>query len=254
MKQITATLLGLVFAFELSSPSAAFAQPTAGEQKPAAAEQKPARIIQCPNPTSDSVRTFYLRNATQTSEANEVFTLIRQMLPADTRSFFVPSQNAITVCAQSDQLELAQKLIADMDHAKRDYKLMYSVTDIEGAARVGTRHYSLIVSPGQESTLKQGSRVPIPTSANSVTYVDVGMNVTATIDVTVSGIRLRTSVEQSSTAEPKTGDSQQNPIIRQASFKGTSFLVPGKPLKLGTFDIADTNRHLELEVMMEPIP
>jgi hypothetical protein len=102
--------------------------------------------------------------------------------------------------------------------------------------------------------LKQGSRVPVFVGSNTVNYVDVGMNFTATIDTTSEGLRLRTTVEQSSAAEPKSAESPQNPVIRQATFKGTSYLVPGKALQVGTFDIADTNRHLELEVTMDPLP
>jgi len=247
MKRTTAALLSAMFAFGLISLRSASAQPSA-------AEHKPAPVIQCPNPTTETVHTFALRNATQTSDVNEVYVALRQILPPDAKTVFTPSQGVIAVCAQPDQIALAQKLINDLDRPKHDYRLTYSVTEIEGTTRAGTHHYSMIVAPGQESTLKQGSRVPVPTSGNSFNYVDVGMNFTANIDVTASGIRLRTSVEQSSTAELKTGESPQSPVIRQASFKGTSYLVPGKPLKLGTFDIAGTDRHLELEVTMEPLP
>lgn len=247
MKRTTAALLHAIFAIGLISIPAASAQPTA-------TEQKPARLIQCPNPTTETVHTFFLRNATETSEVNEVYTALRQMLPPDAKTVFTPSQSVIEVCAQPDQIALAQKLVNDLDRPKHDCRLVYSVTEIEGTTRASTHHYSMIVSPGQESTLKQGSRVPVTTSGNSFTYVDIGMNFTANIDVTAAGIRLRTSVEQSSTAELKTGESPQSPVIRQATFKGTSYLVAGKPLKLGTFDIIGTDHHLELEVTMEPLP
>jgi hypothetical protein len=85
-----------------------------------------------------------------------------------------------------------------------------------------------------------------------MTYVDVGMNFDATIDTTSEGIRLRTTVEQSSVAEGK-GIGPENPVIRQAQFRGTSYLAPARPLKVGTFDIPDTTRHLDIEVSMEPL-
>jgi hypothetical protein len=222
-------------------------------------EQKPARVIACANPSTDTVHTFYLRNATQQNEANEIYTALRQILPPDAKTFFVPNQMAIELCASPEQTALAQKMLTDLDRPKKNYRLTYTVSEMDGATRVSSHHFSMVVTPGQQATLKQGSRVPIATESSSqsaihqFTYVDVGMNFDATVETISDGIRLKTTVEQSSVAEAK-GTGPENPVIRQASFKGTSYLVPGKPLKVGTFDIADSTRHLDLEVMMEPLP
>ena len=224
-------------------------------------EQKPSRLIGCTNPSTENVRTFYLRNATQQNDANEIYTALRQMLPPEVRSFFVPNQMAIELCAQPEQIALAQKMLADLDRPKKNYRLTYTVNEMEGATRVSTHHFSMVVTPGQQAMLKQGSRVPVvtgssqsATAVNQFTYVDVGMNFDATIDTTSEGIRLKTTVEQSSVAEGGKAAAPENPVIRQAQFRGSSFLGPGKPLKVGTFDIPDTNRHLDIEVMMEPLP
>lgn len=243
-------------------PIAATAQSAQPEAKPAQQEAKPARVFACPNVSTDTVHTFYLRNATQQNDANEIYTALRQMLPADAKSFFVPNQMAIEVCAQPEQIALAQKMLNELDRAKKNYRITYTVIEMEGTKRLGAQQFSMIVTPGQESTLKQGSRVPVTTgqyeaaSQNQHTqfsYVDVGMNFQANIDAMAEGIRLRTAIEQSSVAEERPGTMPQDPVIRQATFKGTSYLLPGKPLKLGTLDIADSNRHLDLEVVMEPV-
>lgn len=262
MKLIYAMLSSSVVAFGAFHPAAVAAQGTGEDQKPArqvAHDESPAK----PCGTSvDTVHTFYLRHATQTNEANEIYTSIRQMLPPQMKSFFVPNQMAIEVCAPPEQIALVQKMLNDLDRPKKNYRLTYTATEVDGTTHISTHHYSMVVTPGQQATLKQGSRVPILTgsapqgssSVNQFSYVDMGMNFDATIDTTSEGIRLRTTVEQSSVAEEKNGSLPQDPVIRQATFKGTSFLVPGKPLKLGTFDIPDTNRHLDLEVSMEPLP
>jgi hypothetical protein len=211
-------------------------------------------VIACANPSTDTVHTFYLRNATQQNEANEIYTALRQILPPDAKTFFVPNQMAIELCASPEQTALAQKMLTDLDRPKKNYRLTYTVSEMDGTTRVSTHHFSMVVTPGQQATLKQGSRVPVASGPSSTySYVDVGMNFDATIDTTSDGIRLKTTVEQSSVAEGK-GVNPESPVIRQATFKGTSYLVPGKPLKVGTFDIPDTSRHLDLEVMMEPLP
>jgi len=235
--------------------------PLAASAQSSQPEQKPARVFACANPSTETVHTFYLRNATQQQDANEIYTALRQMLPADAKSFFVPNQMAIEICAPPEQIALAQKMLTDLDRPKKNYRLTYTVSEMDGTTRVSMHHYSMVVTPGQQATLKQGSRVPVVTGKyeaaaqqTQVSYVDVGMNFNATIDTTSDGLRLSTSVEQSSVAEEKPGPLSQDPVIRQATFKGTSYLVPGKPLKVGTFDIADSNRHLDIEVTMEPLP
>lgn len=251
----TTLLLGWI----LSLPTGAQTPPA---QKPAA-EQAEAQAAACSNLTGDTFRTLYLHHMTQINEANEVFTAIRQLLPPHAKSIFVPSQMAIEICGTPENIASAERIVKDLDRPKKAYRVSYTVTEMDGAKRLSSQHFSLIVAPGQNSTLKQGSRVPIVTGSfndksatqqNAISYVDVGMNFDAALDETAEGIRLRTSAEQSSIAEERSGVGPQDPVVRQASFKGTSFLTPGKPLKLGTFDYPDSTRHLELEVTMEPLP
>jgi len=254
---IRSAFLSSIFLPALLSSVTAFAQTAAGDQK---ADQRPVRVLQCSSPTTENVRVFHLQNATQQQDANEIFTALRQILPPDAKSFVVPNQYAIAICAQPDQMALAQRMISELDRPRPNYRLTYVVTDLEGTTRISTHRYSMIVTPGQESSMKQGSRIPIATGSNAqhetqVTYIDVGMSFTASMDVSAQGIRLRTSVEQSTTpAELKAGEATQDPVIRQSTIKGASYLTPGKPLRLGSFDIEDTNRHQELEVTMEPVP
>lgn len=262
MYRIYAGLATSMVALGLFYPLAAAGQAAGEDQKPVrqiprdvSHDESSARTC---GTSADTVHTVYLRNATQMNDANEIYTSIRQMLPPQAKSFFVPNQMAIEICAPPEQIALAQKMLTDLDRPKKNYRLTYTVSEMDGATRVSTHHFSMVVTPGQQATLKQGSRVPVVTESSSqsaihqFTYVDVGMNFDATIDTTSEGIRLKTTVEQSSVAEGK-GVGPENPVIRQATFKGTSYLIPGKPLKVGTFDIADSTRHLDIEVMMEPL-
>src|SRR5580698_5599417 len=58
------------------------------------AEQRQARQEIMQNPKAENIRTYYLKSASQASEANEWYTALRNMLPADIKSYLVPSQNA----------------------------------------------------------------------------------------------------------------------------------------------------------------
>jgi hypothetical protein len=255
-RQIRAAMISAILSLGLFSPAQAVAQPPSADKKPA------PKDVCWSNPSTDIVHTFYLRNMTQVNDANELYTALRNMLPPEAKSFFVPSQMAIEVCGPPEQIAFAQKLVNDLDRPRKSYRLTYTVSELDGAKRISAQHFSMIVSPGQESTVKQGSRVPLVTGSygaatssqqTQVTYIDVGMNFAATLDETAEGIRLRSVVEQSSIAEERSGVGPQDPVVRQASFKGSSYLAPGKPLRLGSFDIPDSTRHLELEVMMEPL-
>jgi type II secretory pathway component GspD/PulD (secretin) len=208
-------------------------------------------------------QTFYLTNATQANDANEIVVAVRNILSPDVKILLVPSQNAIVVRASADQLAQAQKIINDLDRAKSTYRLTYTFTEIDGGKRVGTQHYSMIVIAGQRTVMKQGNKVPIATGSFSekgsseaqtqFTYLDVGMNFDATLDPYANGARLRTKVEQLGVAEQVSGVGLQDPIIRQSQLEGTAFLTPGKPVILGSMDVPGSTRHLDIEVVMEAL-
>jgi general secretion pathway protein D len=71
-------------------------------------------------------QTFYLTNATQVNDANEITVAVRNLLPPDVKVFLVPSQNAITMRGTPDQLALAQKIISDLDRPKKTYRLTFT--------------------------------------------------------------------------------------------------------------------------------
>ncbi|HMF53699.1 MAG TPA: secretin N-terminal domain-containing protein, partial [Edaphobacter sp.] len=65
-----------------------------------------------------AVQTFYLTNASQQADANEVLTALRNLLDPSSKITLIPSQNAIVLRSTPDQLLLAQKLINDVDRAR----------------------------------------------------------------------------------------------------------------------------------------
>jgi type II secretory pathway component GspD/PulD (secretin) len=198
------------------------------------------------------------------NDANEIVVATRNLLDPSVKLYLVPNQNTMVMRGTPDQLALAQRIIKELDRPKKAYRLTYTITEMEAGKRVGVQHFSMIVTEGQKTVLKQGSKVPIVTGSYSatgnsaaqtqITYLDVGMNFDASLDECANGAKLRTKVEQLSIAEQVSGVGAQDPVIRQSSLEGTSFLTLGKPLVLGSLDISGSTRHLDVEVEMELVP
>jgi type II secretory pathway component GspD/PulD (secretin) len=193
--------------------------------------------------------------------------MLRNMLPPNDKIYLVANQNAIFVRATPEDIVFAQKLIADLDRPKKNYRLTYTVTELDGSKQIGTQHFAMVAVSGQDTVLKQGSKIPVATGSYSAggsssagvqtqfTYIDVGMDFDATLTEIGNNAMLKYSVEQSSVApERSVIAGVQEPIVRQSSLKGESLLAPGKPLALGSMDIPGSTSHLQIEVLMEPLP
>ena len=180
------------------------------------------------------------------------------MLPK-AKLYYVPSQSAISLRGTAEEIALAQKILSDLDKTKKIYRLTYTMTEKDGGKTIGVQRFSIIVASGSRTDSKQGSRVPVAVNTNlssgnptsEITYLDVGQEIQASLDGYLDGVRLRTKVVQSSIVEDKSGVGAQDPVIRQTTFEGTSTLVQGKPLVLGSLDVAGSTRHQEVEVVSE---
>ena len=76
-----------------------------------------------------AVQTFYLSNAAQANDLNDIQTALRNVL-ANAKLYGVPSQNAIVMRATPDELLLAQKLIADLDKARPEVVVDVAVLEV----------------------------------------------------------------------------------------------------------------------------
>lgn len=110
--------------------------------------------------------------------------------------------------------------------------------------------------------MKQGSRVPLvtgsegtgqPAGSTQIQYLDIGLNLDAALDATPDGARVRSKIEQSSVAAERTAFGAQDPLVRQLVMETTSELTPGKPLLLGSMDVPESTRHIDIDVVLENI-
>ncbi len=219
------------------------------------------QAVETQKPAQEYVQeVFRLSILRQSNDLNDITTVLRNVLPPSTKIIPIYDQNGIMVGGTPEQLTLARKLMAELDRPKRSYRLTYTIIESDSGKRIGTQHFAMVVIPGQRTVLKQGSRVPVVTGASKgspstdstqVQYLDVGINLDATVDEFANGLRLRTKAEQSSVAEERSGVGSQDPVIRQTLLEGTSFLTLGKPVVLGALDIQGSTRHLDVEVVLE---
>lgn len=207
-------------------------------------------------------KVFHLANVAQVSEANEIVTTLRNYLVPEDRVYYVQSQNAIVMFGPEGDVILARKLLDELDQPKKTYRLTFTTDELDADKLVGTQHFSMIVVSGGQTITKVGSKVPIVTGSyeatkgaeKQVTYLDVGLNVDASLDESSQGLRLRTKMERTSVApEERAGLATDDPVIRQAQLEGTANLVPGKPLQLGSLDVPGSTRHVNVSVVAEVV-
>jgi type II secretory pathway component GspD/PulD (secretin) len=220
-----------------------------------ATDEKPTQVTS----GTEAYQTLYLTNLTQQNDMNDIQNDLRNMLPKAKLDLMSP-QNAISIRATPEDIQLAQKLLADLDRPRKIYRLTYTITDSDSGKHIGTQHVALTVISGGKTQVKQGSKVPIvtgtydagtPAQNSQVRYQDVGLNIEASVNGSANGVEVRTKIEQSSVAEEKSGMGPQDPVVRQTVLEGTSTLSPGKPLLLGSLDVPGSTRHQEIEVVAE---
>ncbi|MGA9585878.1 MAG: hypothetical protein WBQ95_11160 [Terracidiphilus sp.] len=212
------------------------------------ADQKPA----------EGYATLYLANLTDVREANDAVTDLRNMLPK-AKIYRVDSANAISIYATPEDIERAQKILADIDRPRKTYRLTYTISD--GTTQGVPQRFVMIVGSGNKITLKQGARVPIVTGTygtgsdqnTQVQYMDVGINLDATLEGHGDEMRLRTKIEQTSVAEEKSNVGIQDPVIHQSVMEGESAIALGKPVLLGSVDIPGSGKRVEVSVVAEAV-
>lgn len=76
-----------------------------------------------------AVQTFYLSNAWQQNDLNDVQTALRNVMP-NAKVYGVASQNAIVMKATPDELLLAQKLVNDLDKSRPEVVVDIAVLEV----------------------------------------------------------------------------------------------------------------------------
>jgi general secretion pathway protein D len=115
------------------------------------------------------VKVFYIQNATTQNELSEIFNGVRTGAKLTTGIFQIPSQDAIVVRGNTDQVALAEKLVHDLDQPKSEVTLDVVIMSVN---RDRTRTLGAALA-GQTGGLK----IPINfTPRNPVLFGNTGTN------------------------------------------------------------------------------
>ena len=216
--------------------------------------------VACPDAkNASSYQTFFLHHSSDRDSFMAIQTVLRNDL-TEARINGALEQTAMAVCGTPAELELAQKIITDLDRPRKTWRLTFAFVQTGSVEHAAPQSVTLVVASGQRTQLKQGDRVPLVTGmtgtdapSSQVQYVDVGLNLSATIAGDADSLELSAKIERSSLADEKSGIGTQDPTIHQTVLEITSRVVQGKPLMLGSLDNPAANRHEQVEVTVEPI-
>lgn len=136
------------------------------------------------------------------------------------------------------------------------YRLTYTLTEMDGDRKVGIHHYTLVLDADASPTwLKLGSKLPIATAEPQMkplppltqfSYVEVGMNINASLRQFANGLELSSHFVQSA-ADPQQS-LEKPPIIRQADLETTVLLNENKPTVLGDMLMPGSTHSLQIQV------
>lgn len=134
------------------------------------------------------------------------------------------------------------------------YRLDFSFYELVDGKKINTRHYTLDLTAGSGDDIKIGTRVPVangPSASPAYSYMDVGTRIWANLAVLGGGdVRLDVRSDVSDLDLPADHDRTPGPppIVRQIQINGSTLLVTGKPILLGSMDDPNSNRQFQLEV------
>jgi hypothetical protein len=144
----------------------------------------------------------------------------------------------------------------DLKTGPEAYKVTYTLTEVAAGKRTGVQHYALSVTGDQRTAeVKLGSRIPVNVGSapsSDIQYIDIGLDIEASLREFSNGLELYSRVEQSRVAGPTSPVAHQ-PVIRSSSLRNTTLLTPGKSIMLGSLDEPGSTDHLDVEVLLEPI-
>ncbi len=123
-----------------------------------------------------AVQTFYLTNAWQQNDLNDVQTALRNVLP-NAKVYGVASQNAIVMRATPDELLLAEKLIDDLDKPRSEVVIDVAVMEV-------SRNWQRTLGISWPSSV--GMALQTGTSSNNNSNNNNGTGTTSTTTTTTS--------------------------------------------------------------------
>ena len=134
------------------------------------------------------------------------------------------------------------------------YRLDFSINELEDGKKINSRQYSMNLTRSQPQDIKIGTRVPVETKQGEFQYLDVGTNISGRLQAHNDQLELVVNTDMSNFAMPEQGQGHEShPLIRQLKIGGSTLVVPGKPIVIGSADDPNSKRQFQVEVTMTKV-
>lgn len=161
----------------------------------------------------------------------------------------------------------SSRMVRAQDHSKESsaateesvdaYRLDISFNELEDGKKLNTRHYSIDLTGGRPNEIKIGTRVPVVSSSSSsgnaseqYQYIDLGTHMWAQLISRGSELHITGDISSLDTSAGPEVNTRLGPVIRQIRIEGSTALVIGKPILIGSADDPNSKREFQLEVTM----
>ena len=184
-----------------------------------------------------AVQTFYLTNAAQQNDANEVLVALRNMLDPSVKVFLVASQNAIVMRATTDQLILAEKLINDLDRVRPEVVVDVAVLEVnrQKERNLGiTLPTSFGLTP--QATSSATGSTTTSTTSSTTTSTAITLNTLGNLNATNFAVNVSGGTVNALLADSDTRI-LQNPRIRATDGQRATLKIGSKiPVATGSYN------------------
>jgi hypothetical protein len=138
------------------------------------------------------------------------------------------------------------------------YRLNISFNELEDGKKLNTRHYSVDLTGGRPKEIKIGTRVPVVSAncgssssgsaSDQYQYLDVGTHIWAQLISRSDELHITGDISSLDTTAGTEGSTRLGPVIRQIKIEGSTAVVLGKPLIVGSADDPNSKREYQIEV------
>jgi len=188
-----------------------------------------------------AVQTFYLTNAWQQNDMNDVQTALRNVMP-NAKVYGVASQNAIVMRGTPDELLLAQKLIDDLDKARAEVVVDIAIMEVSknfertlGIAWPTTASVALTTSSTSTSSSSSSSSSTSTTTSTTPTLYNLANLKASNFAVTIGSATLNMLLTDSNTKI------LQSPRIRATDAQKASMKIGSRiPIATGSYSTGTT--------------
>lgn len=210
---------------------------------------------------SKTYHSIYLTDITDQNDLADTVTDLRNMFPR-TRIYYVSSRNVISMMCTDQEYQEARQIVADLSHGPQIFRLTYTFTGVPHGPGSEAHSASVVVASGDSVTFKHGTKVPLVTggdvtskspSNEQIQYLDLGLNIYASLSGPADDLRLRSRITESALAPGKPDAPSFDPVIRQTVLNGNTVLAAGKPQILGSVDMPGSGQREQVEVTAEPV-